>query len=190
MARLLEALGSARSATLIIAAGDHGEAFGEHGEIGHSIFVYHTTLRIPLLMAGPGVRRGAFTEPVSLVDVAPTALARLGLPAFDTDGVDVFSANLNAGRTLYAESFAPLLDFGWSALRSIRRDGWKYIAAPRPELFNVAQDPGEATDRAREEPARAADLDGSVSRIWAPISRATCAASMDPEAEQRLRALG
>ncbi len=190
VARLLEALGPARSATLVIAAGDHGEAFGEHGEIGHSIFVYDTTLRIPLLMAGPGVRRGAIAEPVSLVDVAPTALARLGLPAFDTDGVDVLSANLNAGRALYAESFAPLLDFGWSALRSIRRDGWKYIAAPRPELFNVAQDPGEATDRAREEPARAADLDGSVSRISGPDLPRDARATLDPEAERRLRALG
>ncbi len=190
MARLLEALGPARSATLVIAAGDHGEAFGEHGEIGHSIFVYDTTLRIPLVMSGPGVRRGAIAEPVSLVDVAPTALARLGLPAFDTDGVDVFSANLNAGRTLYAESFAPLIDFGWSALRSIRRDGWKYIAAPRPELFNVAQDPGEATDRARGEPVRVADLEGSVARISGPDLPRDASAALDPEVEQRLRALG
>ena len=82
-------------------------------------------------------------------------------------------------------SFAPLLDFGWSALRSVRRDGWKYIAAPRPELFNVAQDPGEATDRAREEPARAADLDGSVSRISGPDLPRDASAAMDPEAEQR-----
>jgi choline-sulfatase len=188
--RLIEALGAARSTTLVVAGGDHGEAFGEHGEIGHSIFVYDTTLRVPLLMAGPGVRRGAITEPVSLIDVAPTALARLGLPAFDTDGVDVFSANLSAGRTLYAESFAPLLDFGWSALRSVRRDGWKYIAAPRPELFNVAQDPAEATDRAKDEPARASDLDGSVSRISGPDLPRDAHAALDPEAERRLRALG
>ncbi|MGH9313870.1 MAG: sulfatase [Vicinamibacterales bacterium] len=38
VARLLEALGPAKPTTLVIAAGDHGEAFGEHGEIGHSIF--------------------------------------------------------------------------------------------------------------------------------------------------------
>jgi choline-sulfatase len=190
VARLLDALGSARSSTLVVIAGDHGEAFGEHGEIGHSIFVYDTTLRIPLLMSGPGVRRGVIAEPVSLIDVAPTALARLGLPAFDSDGVDVFGASLNAGRTLYAESFAPLLDFGWSALRSARRDGWKYIAAPRPELFNVGQDPNEMTDRVREEPARASELDGLVSRISGPDFTRDARTAVDPEAERRLRALG
>ena len=39
----------------MIVAADHGEAFGEHGEFSHSIFVYDTTLRVPLLMRGPGV---------------------------------------------------------------------------------------------------------------------------------------
>jgi tetratricopeptide (TPR) repeat protein len=190
VARLLDALGPARSSTLVVIAGDHGEAFGEHGEIGHSIFVYDTTLRIPLLMSGPGVRRGTIAEPVSLIDVAPTALTRLELPVFDSDGVDVFGAGLNAGRTLYAESFAPLLDFGWSALRSARRDGWKYIAAPRPELFNVGQDSNEMTDRVREEPARASELEGLVSRLSGLDFTRDARSAPDPEAERRLRALG
>ena len=46
------------SDTLIVAAGDHGEAFGEHGEYAHSIFVYDTTLRVPLIMRGPGIAAG------------------------------------------------------------------------------------------------------------------------------------
>ena len=53
--RLLEALGSDADSTIVIVAADHGEAFGEHGEIGHSIFVYDTTLRVPLVVA-PAVR--------------------------------------------------------------------------------------------------------------------------------------
>jgi arylsulfatase A-like enzyme/Flp pilus assembly protein TadD len=190
--RLIDALGPARAATLVAVAGDHGEAFGEHGEIGHSIFIYDTTLRVPLVMAGSGVARGVVTGPVSLVDVAPTALARLGLPALDADGVDLGGSQPTApsSRTLYTESFAPLLDFGWSALRSVRRDGWKYIAAPRPELFNVASDPDEAADRARDEPARAAELEGLTSRIAGPDLPRDARTSMDPEAERRLRALG
>jgi choline-sulfatase len=152
--------------------------------------VYDTTLRIPLLMSGPGVRRGPIAEPVSLIDVAPTALAGLGLPVFDNDGIDLFGVSLSAGRTLYAESFAPLLDFGWSALRSARRGGWKYIAAPRPELFDVAQDPTEMTDRAREEPAHASELDALVSRISGPDFTRDTRSAPDPEAERRLRALG
>jgi choline-sulfatase len=190
VARLLDALGPTRSSTLVVVAGDHGEAFGEHGEIGHSIFVYDTTLRIPLLMSGPGVTRGTITEPASLVDIAPTVLAGLGLPVFDNDGIDLFGASLSVGRMLYAESFAPLLDFGWSALRSARRGGWKYIAAPRPELFNVAQDPNEAMDRAREEPARVSELDALVSRVSGPEFTRDARTAVDPETERRLRALG
>src|SRR5262249_42489165 len=56
--RLLEALGNVRRETLIVAAGDHGEAFGEHGEFAHSIFVYDTTLRVPLIVSGPSVAAG------------------------------------------------------------------------------------------------------------------------------------
>ena len=72
-----------------MAAGDHGEAFGEHGEYAHSIFVYDTTLRVPLLMSGPGVRRGARVgDPVTLADVAPTVMHMLGAPMRDAGGVD------------------------------------------------------------------------------------------------------
>jgi choline-sulfatase len=197
--RLLGALGPARSTTLVIATADHGEAFGEHGEIGHSIFVYDTTLRVPLVISGPGVPVSTVGEPVSLVDIAPTALVRLGLPVFDSDGIDLIevgrsgarqTAEPQRSRVLYAESFAPLLDFGWSPLRSIRRDGWKYIAAPRPELFEVANDPDEKIDRAQEGAARVTELEAIVSRIAGPDRPRTAGSDMDPDAARRLRSLG
>ena len=66
--------------TLVVVAGDHGEAFGEHGEYAHSIFVYDTTLHVPLIMNGPAIRGGArVSDPVTLADVAPTAMRLLGL---------------------------------------------------------------------------------------------------------------
>ena len=78
---------------------DHGESFGEHGEIGHSVFVYDTTLRVPLIIAGPGIPAGRTSDdPVALIDVAPTAMRLLGLTPFDTDGVDL--RPLLAGGTL------------------------------------------------------------------------------------------
>jgi arylsulfatase A-like enzyme/Tfp pilus assembly protein PilF len=194
VARLLDALGPARESTLIVVAGDHGEAFGEHGEIGHSIFVYDTTLRTPLIIAGPGIAPRVVSEPVSLVDVAPTVAARLGLPRLDSDGIDLVPASggtsASPGRTIYAESFAPLLDFGWSSLRSVRRGRWKYIAAPRPELYEIDRDAGELTDHRADEPARVKELDALVSRISGPDLPPEQRTSMDPEAERRLRALG
>lgn len=192
-ARLLEGLRDARANTLVVFAADHGEAFGEHEEVSHSVFVYDTTLRVPLIMAGPGLPHGTqVADEVSLVDVAPT-LARLAqLGSFDTDGVDLHAA-LTGGhigpRRLYAESFAPLLDFGWSPLRSIRADGWKYIAAPQPELYNLTSDPGETRNMIKEEPQRAAELARRADAI-SPATLAAGATAADPEAQQRLQALG
>lgn len=148
--RLLEGLGPEAGCSLVVAVSDHGEAFGEHGETGHSIFVYDTTLRVAFIVAGPRVPAGrSVGDPVSLVDVVPTVLSLLGEPALDTDGIDLSASMAGArvrARALYAESFAPLIDFGWSALRAIRQDGLKAIAAPRPELYDLTRDPAEMAD--------------------------------------------
>ena len=77
--RLLEALGADAPLSLIVVASDHGEAFGEHGEVSHSLFVYDTTLRVPLIIAGPGVPARTVASPVSLIDIAPTVLPLLGV---------------------------------------------------------------------------------------------------------------
>jgi len=191
--RVVDALGETRGATLIVAAGDHGEAFGEHGEISHSVFTYDTTLRIPLVFAGPGLTAGrAVNEAASLVDVAPTIAARTGLPRFDADGIDLSPALTDGSvppRALYAESFAPLLDFGWSPLRTLRDARWKYIAAPHPELYDLQNDPGESHNLVATETRRASDL----ARRTDAISSATLGSAqqaLDRDALARLQALG
>ena len=192
IAQLLEALGARIDSTLIVVAADHGEAFGEHGEIGHSILVYDTTLRIPLVMKGPGTPIGReVTTPVSLVDVAPTVLPLLDVSSLDADGVSLVptfqTASAAADREIYAESFAPLLDFGWSPLRSVRDATWKYIAAPRAELYQLAKDSGESADLSAKDPQRAARLRARVeafSGIEPPDT------TPDSDATRRLRSLG
>ena len=190
--RLIAALGPAMANTLIVAAGDHGEAFGEHGEYAHSIFVYDTTLRVPLLMSGPGIPAGTrVTEPVTLADVAPTVMRALGLPIRDVDGIDLSPAFSRAplpGRELYAESFAPLVEFGWAPLRALRSSGRKLIAAPKPELFDVEQDPAETKSLVDAQPAAARDLEARVNRYSGPDL--PTAAATDRDAAERLRALG
>jgi arylsulfatase A-like enzyme/thioredoxin-like negative regulator of GroEL len=189
--RLLEALGAGRASTLVIVTADHGEAFGEHGEIGHSIFVYDTTLQVPLIVAGPDLAPRVVDAPVSLVDIAPTAVRRLAAGTIDGDGIDLSPALAGGAvtaRALYAESFAPLLDFGWSPLRALRADGYKYIAAPKPELYAVARDAQEQTNLVEQDPARAAGLDDRVQRISPPTLPARSA--VDHEAAARLQALG
>jgi arylsulfatase A-like enzyme/cytochrome c-type biogenesis protein CcmH/NrfG len=187
--RVLDAVGEARAATIVAVTADHGEAFGEHGEIAHSVFVYDTTLRVPLVVSGPSIAPGVVQAPVSLVDLAPTLLRRLGIQGFDADGIDLgpaLAGGVLPTRDLYAESFAPLLDFGWSPLRSIRAEGWKFIEAPSAELYDVSGDPGEGRDRARDETARVAAMSQRLARYNAPPPRADA----DQESRARLQALG
>ena len=190
--RLLAALGPAKADTVVVAAGDHGEAFGEHGEFAHSIFVYDTTLRVPLIINGPGVGAGArITGAVTLADVAPTALRLLGGTMPEVDGIDLAPALGGAPlpqRELYGESFAPLVEFGWAPLRTIRSGRWKLIAAPKPELFDIDQDPEEQTNLASANEPVVRELEGRASRYsGADLPNA---ASIGAEAAERLRALG
>jgi arylsulfatase A-like enzyme/Flp pilus assembly protein TadD len=188
--RLVAALGGAAADTLVIAAGDHGEAFGEHGEYAHSIFVYDTTLRVPLVMSGPGIPAGArVADAVTLADVAPTVMRALGVPMKDVDGIDLspaFSRKALPARELYAESFAPLVEFGWAPLRALRTGNRKLIAAPKPELFDIGQDPGETKNLAGVESTR--EFEARVNRYSGPDLPS--AAVADREAAERLRALG
>jgi arylsulfatase A-like enzyme/Tfp pilus assembly protein PilF len=191
--RLITALGSTAANTLIVAAGDHGEAFGEHGEYAHSIFVYDTTLRVPLLMAGPGIPAGTrVADAVTLADVAPTVMRILGAPMANVDGIDVTPAFAHTPlqeREIYAESFAPLVEFGWAPLRAVRSGGWKLIAAPKPELFDGQADAGERNNAIASQPDVARRLQARVDR-YSTDSLSATAAPAGGEAAQRLRALG
>jgi choline-sulfatase len=201
--RLVDGLGFDPARTLVVVTADHGEAFGEHGEISHSLFAYDTTLRVPLIISGAGLpalppgRHVHSSQPVSLVDVAPTLAAIAGLGAFDSDGRDLRTTNFpgTAGdfkhedRSLYAETFAPLLDFGWSPLRTIRAGRWKYIAAPKPEIYDLAADPGETRNLIDSEKPRAAGLGRQIDAI-SPASVPAASSPEDREARARLQALG
>lgn len=189
---MIAALKDAASSTLIVATADHGEAFGEHGEIGHSMFVYDTTLRVPLLMRGPGIPPATIVRgDVSLVDVAPTIMALASLAAIDGDGrsfVAALAGEPVPPRPLYAETFAPLLDFGWASLRAVREDGWKYIAAPKPEIYNTAGDAAEATNLLSSEAARASRAAEQVAKWSGPELAAQPQIAND--AAKRLQSLG
>ncbi|MDQ3068463.1 MAG: sulfatase-like hydrolase/transferase [Acidobacteriota bacterium] len=199
VARLLAALGERRKRTLIVATSDHGEAFGEHGEIGHSMFVYDTTLRVPLLIEGPGVAPGRAVDTwnVGLVDIAATVVTRAGLAGMDTDGHDLSAPHLNPRRPgdpvaalieypYYAETFAPLLDFGWSPLRTMRDGRWKYIEAPRPELYEIQRDAAERDNRVASEIKAVELLTADLKAVGGKADHT--AQSVDPGG--RLAALG
>ena len=187
-ARLLEAWDARPEPDVVAVTADHGEAFGEHGEQSHSLFVYDVTLRVPLLVRAPGVAAGRRApEPVSLVDLGATLLALAGAPG-GLPGTNLFAPA--AAAPLYAETLAPRLDFGWSELRSIREGRHKLIRAPRPELFDVVADPAETRDLAASEPRTVARLAAALDAMLAGAGEGESRRDVDPETSERLRALG
>lgn len=162
--RLLEALDRLQVAdtTLVVLTADHGEGLGEHGEETHLNFVYDTTMSVPLVLRAPGrIPAGKrVAGQVRNADIAPTILSFVGMKPGEAlphaQGIDLMPRMAGRHRTeelaAYGESLSGWRLFGTSALRCLRKAGWKYIHAPRPELYHVAIDPGETTNLAADQP--------------------------------------
>lgn len=181
--------------TLVVACGDHGEAFGEHGERGHGIFLYEPTLRVPLLMSAPGrLPAGrAVTSRARLVDVMPTILDLLSIPApAGLQGrslLPVIRGEETGDRDAYLETFYPRENFGWSEYTGLLRADWKYLQAPQPELYDLAADPGEERNLYLPRNRQARELRRELQSLilhGAPTRRA----ELSPEERSRLTSLG
>ena len=146
--KLLDAAGDG---ALVLVTADHGEGLDEHGEPTHGLLIYDSTIRVPLLVAGPGVPAGRVVEsPAALVDVAPTFvdLARL-TPLSDVEGrslrpaLEAKNDSASAASPIYVESMFGRLCCGWAPLYGWRDGPWMYIDAPEPELYDLRADPGQ-----------------------------------------------
>ena len=187
--RLLNAARRKAGDRLLVAVlADHGEGLGDHGEKTHGFFVYQPTIRIPMIVAGPGVPAGVrLPGRARTADLLPTLLAAAGIPALGgLDGVDVIGGPRT--RESYAETVYPRT-LGWAPLHSLRVGDLKYIDAPRPELYDLADDPGEQQDLAARRPGDVARLSAALAAMRSAERTAPRAAS-DPLVAERLRALG
>ncbi len=197
----LDRLGLAER-TLVVVTADHGESLGEHGEKTHALFVYDATVRVPLVMRAPGLLRAGsrYGGPVHHADLMPTILDALGYPVTDAealDGVSLLDAlrgrEAAPRRGQYSESLLAELGFGMAPLRAIRDDGWKWIDAPRPELYDLRADPRELQDLALAQPRRGAALARSLDQVIEHSEARAVgsqAANTDSETLEALRALG
>jgi arylsulfatase A-like enzyme/Flp pilus assembly protein TadD len=197
LGRLLDAVTErwGEEGLVVVATSDHGESLGEHGESTHSYGIYEATQRIPLLISGPGLPAGKVAPgPASLLDVAPTLVAWVGaepLPgAAGLDLRELLTRGPLGERSLYMESLATRLDFGWAALQGVRVGRFKYIRAPRPELYDLSLDPAETRNRAADEPALVDALDARLEGHLAGPRRGALDAGLPEEDRERLRALG
>jgi arylsulfatase A-like enzyme/Flp pilus assembly protein TadD len=179
----------------VVATADHGESRGEHGELTHAYSLYDATQRVPLVLRGPGLPRGRVAPgPASLLDVAPTLLAWVGVPPLpEAEGRDLrlLAEQSELGpRALYLETLATQLDFGWSPLQAVWVERLKYVRAPRPELYDLESDPGETLNRASSEAGRVAELDGRLDALLAGRHRVPRPAHLGEAERDALRALG
>lgn len=188
LARLAAAAEAARAGRLLTAVtSDHGEGLGDHGEATHGLFLYQSTLQVPLVIAGPGVEPGRRSRALARgADLAPTLLSLLGAPA--PGGIDGRDLTRGGAGEAYAETDFPR-GFGWAALRSWRIGDLKLVDAPEVELYDLGRDPKEERSLANSQPLDVARLRG--------VLRAALKSEVRPqerrvsgEAEERLRSLG
>jgi tetratricopeptide (TPR) repeat protein len=137
--------------SLVILTSDHGESLGEHGEKTHGYFIYQSTLWVPLIVhwpAGSASFPAKIDEPARLMDVAPTILQFAGISqSLEFQGRSLLellrSDASRTARDVYSESVYAHKHSGCSSLRGLRTGRYKYIQGPKPELYNLATDPGE-----------------------------------------------
>ena len=181
--------------TLVVITSDHGESLGEHGERTHGLFAYDATLRVPLVMWAPDhIRSGAFDHTMRLVDVAPTVLDLLGLPALA--GVDGRSVRpfVSGERPFdspgsYFEALNANLTRNWAPLTGLVRQQLKVIDLPIPELYDLSSDPREQHNLYASERDRARDLEARLDQVTRGAPSAA-PSPIDPDADARLKALG
>lgn len=185
--------------TLIVALADHGEGLGDHGEATHGYFIYDSTLRVPLIIKAPAEAKippRRVDAVVRTIDVAPTVLQLLGLPSAPSmQGSSLLSLMLGKTSTspgpAYSETYYPN-EFGWSPLWALRTARYKFIEAPKPELYDLTVDPQEAHNLYQSRHAVALDLKSQLSSLVARMTPATPSrrTSVSPADAEMLASLG
>jgi arylsulfatase A-like enzyme/Tfp pilus assembly protein PilF len=205
LAPLLDAVRRRARPVLVIVTADHGEALGGHGEATHGLFAYEETLRVPLIVGAtplaPRAAPIATAVPARHIDIVPTVLDALGLPADAALPGRSLLAAVEHGDDhpvpSYFEALTASLNRGWAPLTGIILGREKYIRLPIPELYDLAHDRGEARNLLPAAASRARVLDSLLTRLAeaAPGSAGTSGVSSgrlseSAETRQRLEALG
>ena len=180
----------------VIVVSDHGEGLGDHGEQGHGLFLYEEAIHVPLIVkqesnAGAGRRVAGV---VQHIDLAPTILDLVKAPVpGGLHGRSLKPLLDGTGRLApapaYSEALYARYQFGWSELTAVTHDRYRYIRAPREELYDLERDPAERANLAEERPEARRTLRAALDRASADAS---IRVPQQPTADAReaLQALG
>jgi arylsulfatase A-like enzyme/Tfp pilus assembly protein PilF len=180
----------------IILLSDHGEGLGDHGEQEHGLFVYDEAIHVPLIIKQEGNAGGGrrIADLVQHIDLVPTILDLVKAPRVGSlRGRSLKPVLEGTGllppTTIYSEALYARYHFGWSELTALTDERYRYIKAPREELYDLTRDPGERTNIAEERPQPRQALRGALDRLAAGATiQAPSAVSAD--ARERLQSLG
>ncbi|MBX3025601.1 sulfatase-like hydrolase/transferase [bacterium] len=198
----LERRGLLANAVVVITA-DHGEEFGERGALSHGFTLFEEQVRVPLIVLAPGLAPAVVRQPVSLVDVAPTLLELVGVPAPPAFEGRSLVPLMRGAAAPPVELVAELEAMGpRKAMRkhqqALLRGDHKLLRSPNPfiapQVFDLATDPGERQPDppalADEREAMLGDLDRLVARLAERASPASAPVELDAATREKLRALG
>jgi choline-sulfatase len=179
---------------VLAVTGDHGEGLGDHGEQEHGLFLYREAVHVPLILRLPNAARSGsrVRGPVAQVDIPATVLDLAGLAAEGMDGRSqrlAIAKGQVESRPVYSETFFPRYHFGWSELLSVSDDRFRYIHAPRPELYDAKTDPAERVNLAPQRPDATRSMAGWIESTLGSVSAAAPSA-VPADVAENLRALG
>jgi len=184
--------------TLVAVVGDHGEGLGEHGEQTHSLLIYNSTIHVPMLLYFPGlIPSGKTVEHLTrTIDLAPTILDYLGISKTIGQGMSLRTLVDGKGPVeeilAYSESLYPSLNLGWSELRALEAGDYRFILAPRPELYDLAEDPGEGENRIDSNPTIGGRFERGLETLMESMGPSVGQArqAVDSQTKEMLRSLG
>ncbi len=164
--------------TLIIFTADHGESLGEHKESAHGFFIYDSDVRVPLIVRFPGAKLAGLkiTNQVRSIDIMPTVLSAVGGNIPESVQGESFLPLLlgqeeETERLAYSETYWPRYHYGWSELKLLRKGQYKFIDAPRPELYNIYENPGETEDMINQRASLGIEMKKELEALIAQYSR-------------------
>jgi arylsulfatase A-like enzyme len=183
--------------TLIVITADHGEMRGDHGEDTHDYFIYQSAIKVPLIVKVPGGEKGKrIKDNVGLIDIAPTLCALTGNTlSANVDGSDISNYMLATAvsqeeRPYYCESMRAI-EYNCNPLLGVVSGDYKYIQTTRPELYHLADDPGETINLANDQPQRCRIMQDCIQQVIESGSVITDTPSvLDADTQSRLASLG